>query len=185
MRLVIREMTVSDADAVAQARIQGWRYAYPGMVPRQVLDGLDAGRFAAGLREAFPRRRPEYVHLVAEEAGKGVIGWASFGPYRPIDGLDGPGPEGWGELYAIYLLPAFIGLGVGRALMGASLEGLAVGGHEMVRLWVLRDNAPSRRFYERAGFKADGAENVLDMAGVPVTEVRYARTGTGTSTGTA
>jgi RimJ/RimL family protein N-acetyltransferase len=59
--------------------------------------------------------------------------------------------------------------------MGASLDGLTARGHQRVRLWVLRDNAPSRRFYERAGFRADGAANVLDMGGVPVTEVRYAR----------
>ncbi|MGP3967465.1 GNAT family N-acetyltransferase [Streptomyces sp. 6N223] len=187
MSCAIREMTVSDTDAVAQARVQGWRHAYAGIVPQQVIDGLDTGRVSAGLRDSLPGKPVDRIHLVAEDAGEGVIGWAHFGPYRPIDGLDEPGgaadggeEPGWGELYAIYVLPAFIGLGVGRALMAATLDGLAARGEERARLWVLRDNAPARRFYERAGFRPDGAENVLDMDGVPVTEVRYARTLAGT-----
>jgi ribosomal protein S18 acetylase RimI-like enzyme len=176
MRHVIREMTASDTDAVAQARIQGWRHAYAGLVPQAVLDGLDAGRFSAGLRDSLPGKPPGHIHLVAEDPGEGVVGWACFGSYRPLDGVDDPAADdGWGELYAIYLLPAFIGRGVGRALMAATLDGLATRGRRRARLWVLRDNAAARRFYERAGFRPDGAENVLDMDGVPVIEVRYAR----------
>jgi GNAT superfamily N-acetyltransferase len=183
MRMAIREMSESDIEGVARVRIQGWRYAYPGMVPREVLDGLSAARFAAGLRRALPDEPPGRVHLVADGEGVGVVGWSHFGPYRPVEELgegkpdegDGDGATSWGELYAIYVLPEFIGVGIGRALMRATLDGLADGGHEGARLWVLRGNAPSRRFYERAGFAHDGAENVLDMEGEPVTEVRYAR----------
>jgi ribosomal protein S18 acetylase RimI-like enzyme len=177
MRRAIREMTAADTDAVAQARIQGWRHAYAGLVPQSVLDGLDPGRFSARLRDSLPGKPPDHIHLVAEGAGEGVVGWACFGPYRPIDGLDDPGAggDGWGELYALYLLPAFIGRGVGRALMATALDGLAARGQKRARLWVLRDNAAARRFYERAGFRPDGAENTLDMDGVPVIEVRYAR----------
>lgn len=180
MRMVIRHMSESDAEGVAQVRTQGWRHAYPGMVPRAVLDGLSAARTAAGLRRALPDEPPGRAHLVADGEGVGVIGWTCYGPYRPVERLDDGEPDedgagGWGELYAIYVLPGFMGVGVGRALLRAALDALAEAGHEGVRLWVLRDNAPARRFYARAGFTEDGAENVLDMAGEPVTEVRYAR----------
>jgi hypothetical protein len=46
-------------------------------------------------------------------------------------------------------------------------------------LWVLRDNARARRFYERSGFRADGVEEPYEVAGVAVPEVRYARELTG------
>ena len=42
-------------------------------------------------------------------------------------------------------------------------------------LWVLKGNDRARRFYQRAGFTADGAEEPFDVDGVAVPEVRYVR----------
>lgn len=42
-------------------------------------------------------------------------------------------------------------------------------------LWVLKGNARARRFYERAGFRPDGAEEPFEVEGVAVPEVRYVR----------
>ncbi|HLV58951.1 MAG TPA: N-acetyltransferase, partial [Natronosporangium sp.] len=51
-------------------------------------------------------------------------------------------------------------------------------GLETVRLWVLEENAPARRFYERYGYVADGVRHyfrVTEPDGTPVDlpEVRY------------
>ncbi|MFD4787316.1 GNAT family N-acetyltransferase [Streptomyces sp. NPDC058459] len=72
------------------------------------------------------------------------------------------------ELYALYADPAHIGTGVGRVLLAEALACTA--GRPRVLVRVLRDNTRARRFYERAGFRPDGAE---DGASVP--EVRYVR----------
>ncbi len=79
-----------------------------------------------------------------------------------------------GELYALYVTPAWWSAGVGRALMGSVLSALEDGGYRRVALWVLADNARARRFYERAGFAADGGTNTLTGLG-GVLEVRYSR----------
>ncbi|NUL25824.1 hypothetical protein HRW17_26205, partial [Streptomyces lunaelactis] len=42
-------------------------------------------------------------------------------------------------------------------------------------LWVLKENDRARRFYEKAGFAPDGAEEPFEVDGVAVPEVRYAR----------
>jgi RimJ/RimL family protein N-acetyltransferase len=42
-------------------------------------------------------------------------------------------------------------------------------------LWVLKGNTRARRFYERQGFAADGAEEPFEVDGVPVPEVRYTK----------
>lgn len=43
-------------------------------------------------------------------------------------------------------------------------------------LWVLTGNARARRCYERAGWSADGAARVEELAaGVPIDEVRYVK----------
>jgi RimJ/RimL family protein N-acetyltransferase len=42
-------------------------------------------------------------------------------------------------------------------------------------LWVLPGNRRARRFYEAAGWVADGAERSAEVQGVVVPEVRYRR----------
>jgi GNAT superfamily N-acetyltransferase len=79
------------------------------------------------------------------------------------------------ELYAIYVDPGRYGGGIGQALLQASLRRCTDAGHERVFLWVLEGNIRARRFYERAGFRADGTEEPFEVDGVAVPEVRYAR----------
>jgi hypothetical protein len=45
-------------------------------------------------------------------------------------------------------------------------------------LWVLPANARARRFYEIAGWVADGSERTMEVLGVVVPEVRYRRRST-------
>ena len=80
-----------------------------------------------------------------------------------------------GELYALYVTPAWWSTGTGRALMGSVLAALEAERYRRVVLWVLADNARARRFYERAGFAADGGTNILTGLG-GVLELRYTRT---------
>ncbi|RAS29045.1 hypothetical protein BCL80_107157 [Streptomyces avidinii] len=44
-----------------------------------------------------------------------------------------------------------------------------------ITLWVLKENVRARRFYERAGFRPDGAEETFEAGGARVPEVRYTR----------
>lgn len=89
--------------------------------------------------------------VVAEDDGQ-VVGFVAFDDR---------------ELHALYVLPASWGRGVGRRL-------LAVAG-PVRELWVLRDNARARRFYERHGWRPDGAE--ATPAGA--VELRYRRASPG------
>jgi hypothetical protein len=45
-------------------------------------------------------------------------------------------------------------------------------------LWVLEGDARARRFYEIAGWVADGTERTSEVFGVTVREVRYRRRST-------
>ena len=111
-----------------------------------------------------------------------IIGYASFGPERGVDGA--PLPERAGrdgsprprcaELYALYVTPAWWSTGTGRDLMCRVLDETQAGGYPRIVLWVLEQNARARRFYERSGFRLDGRSFVPDWLG-GVTEVCYAR----------
>jgi GNAT superfamily N-acetyltransferase len=197
---VIEIRLVSDADAPAIARVRrdSWHAAYEGIIPTPIIDRATAPRAAAVNPAVNP---PAYRRTLVAEAGEHptVVGYASFGPERSVatafsstipaagghhpaasapsasgmltaDGLAGVA----GELYALYVTPAWWSTGTGRALMGQVLTSLEAEGYMRVVLWVLADNARARRFYERAGFAADGGTNVLSGLG-GVLEVRYTR----------
>ncbi|MET7456568.1 GNAT family N-acetyltransferase [Streptomyces sp. NPDC005574] len=166
----IRAMTLPDCDRVAEIRVRGWQSAYRGLMPRSHLDGLSVPADAERHRARFAQGDGSVLNLVAERNGE-LVGWACHGPYR-----DDEVRTEDAELYAIYVDPRCCGQGVGHALLQESLRQRAAAGHDRMFLWVLEGNTRARRFYERAGFRADGAEEPFEVDGVPVPEVRYVRT---------
>jgi GNAT superfamily N-acetyltransferase len=82
----------------------------------------------------------------------------------------------FGELLAIYVDPDHMGTGVGRLLIAAARERLRRVGVTSAALWVLDGNARARRFYERDGWRFDGARRMETYGNAPVDEVRYRRT---------
>jgi ribosomal protein S18 acetylase RimI-like enzyme len=163
MDVTCRPLTPADLEAVAELHVRAWQTAYRGIVPQHFLDGMDP----AVRRERMQGRELSGQHVA--EAGGTVVGWLSAGPYGHED-LPGPG---CGEIQAIYLRPDAVGQGVGRALMAYGLAELARQGLRPVLLWVLTDNHRARRFYEKAGFRADGVTHRYEIAGATLPEVRY------------
>ncbi|WP_262056616.1 GNAT family N-acetyltransferase [Streptomyces sp. STR69] len=167
--LQIRPMVLADCDRVSEIRVLGWQFAYRGLMPQSFLGALSPKDDAERRRARFAQGDGSVVNLVASR-GEEIIGWAAFGPYR-----DGEVRTGDAELYAVYLDPRHLGTGAGRALLREVLRRCAALGHDRVFLWVVRGNARARRFYERAGFRADGAEEPYEVEGVLVPEIRYVR----------
>ncbi|AXL91947.1 GNAT family N-acetyltransferase [Streptomyces sp. CB09001] len=170
-RVRVREMALADCDRVSLIRVRGWQSAYRGLMPQPYLDAMDAAADAERRRSLFARPPKGLVNLVAEDEGGEVVGWACHGPYR-----DGEARTADAELYALYVDTGRFGAGIGQALVGESVRRCRAAGHARMLLWVLRDNTRARRFYERAGFRPDGAEEPFEVEGVAVPEVRYART---------
>ncbi|MFF3323516.1 GNAT family N-acetyltransferase [Streptomyces sp. NPDC002889] len=162
-------MTTDDCEAVATVRVRGWQFAYAGMMPQSYLDAMSVAEDAEKRRDFFERGRGRVTNVVAVRAGA-VVGWGCIGPSRD----EGATAE-QGELYAIYVLPEQVSTGVGRALMAQLNRRAEADGFRSMRLWVLKENDRARRFYERAGFLPDGAEEPYDVEGVAVPEVRYVR----------
>ena len=164
--VTVRPATVADAPAMGRLHVRAWQAAYRGQMPDDYLDGLRAADRAAHWESTLRREDLRGVLLVAERAGE-VIGFAAVGPSRD--------PEGAGELYVINLDPDHWGTGAGRALLEAAQTELARPGFDEWVLWVLSGNARARRFYEVAGWAADGTERTSEVFGTTVHEVRYRR----------
>jgi ribosomal protein S18 acetylase RimI-like enzyme len=159
----VRRAVVDDAEAIERVRTDTWRYAYRGLMPDSVLDrmGYDATR-RRSLMSGLP---PDQFVLVAEDDAA-VVGFCLGGP------ASGPGEQFSGEVYAIYVLPQRHGRGIGRALLQAAALELAERGFLSMIVWVLRENVPSRRFYERMGGRHVRDEE-RELAGVRLTESGY------------
>jgi ribosomal protein S18 acetylase RimI-like enzyme len=165
-RVAVRKAVPDDAPAIAEIHVASWRAAYRGIVPDETLDGLSVER-----RTAYWRRlveAPGDSRVFVATVGDDVVGFASTGP-----GRDDDLPLGARELYTIYLAPTSWRRGIGRRLLDLAVDDLRDRGHELVVLWVLRDNDRGRRFYEAAGWTADGSSRGLDFGHTAVDEVRY------------
>jgi GNAT superfamily N-acetyltransferase len=167
--VTVRPARIPDAPAMGRVHVRAWQAAYRGHMPDDHLDGLRQEDRTAYWEGALRRGDLRGTILVVERAGE-VIGFAAVGPSRD--------PQGAGELFAINLDPAHWGTGAGRALLeGAQAELGRLGFGETV-LWVLTGNARARRFYEIAGWVADGDKRSSEVFEATVPEVRYRRRAT-------
>ena len=161
----IRPATVVDADTIGRVHAQSWHETYPGIVPDDVLARVSADRNAARWAERL--RDPAIaggVFVAMDDTGM-VIGFAQGGPQRDCI------PEYTGELYALYILRAAQGRGVGRLLVHAVMVSLATQGHRAMLVWVLAANAPARRFYEHLGGQYVTTKQT--EIGIPLEEAAY------------
>jgi ribosomal protein S18 acetylase RimI-like enzyme len=166
---VVRRAVYADARALAELHVRSWQWAYREQLPASFLDALSAtvDRREARRREVLAVPRSDQRTWVAEVSGK-VVGFADTGP----NGDDGAPPE-TAELYAIYLNEAVAGSGVGRALMQQATDDLRQRGYRQAILWVLEGNTRARRFYESAGWSADGASKTDTIQSLVLRELRY------------
>ncbi|MFJ8858913.1 GNAT family N-acetyltransferase [Streptomyces sp. NPDC102451] len=165
----IRAMTLDDCATVAEIRVRGWQRAYAGMIPQAYLDAMDTGRDAER-RRAYLTAEGGPANLVAVAPDSTVTGWACYGPCR-----DGNARPESAELYALYAHPGHLGTGTGRALLAEVTTRARADGFAGMSLWVLKENTRARRFYERAGFRPDGAEETFEAGGAMIPELRYVR----------
>jgi len=171
-----RAATIEDTEAIARVHARSWQRAYRGIVGNDFLDGLSDQVWVERWRTIFTEPQEGVRTLVWDDGGE-VTGFARIGPVRDPD----PPAPGWDEVYAIYLDPRSWDRGAGSGLLVAALSTVAddVPG---VSLWVFRDNARARAFYERHGFEVDGLAQELTIDGRAIAEVRYRRLSAGSTT---
>jgi GNAT superfamily N-acetyltransferase len=183
MNARVRRAVPSDAEALAALHIRSWQAAYRGLLPDTFLDQLSE---KLEERSQFWRSAittPQiagneiwvseiwvgeiWVGELNSESQGGPQGFASIGPARDAD------VPGAGEVYAIYLDPRSWGRGLGHALFTYVSDRLVDLGYSTAVVWVLDSNARARRFYEIAGWMADGTTKVETRPGFELHDVRY------------
>ncbi|HMK63635.1 MAG TPA: GNAT family N-acetyltransferase [Acidimicrobiales bacterium] len=165
----IRRATMKDVQAIAEVHVRSWKAAFCGLLPQDYLDALQPEDRLPGWQDALDGARPWPVVFVGEEDGR-IVGFVEVAPNEDPDAHSGTG-----EVRTIYMDPEAWGGGRGGALLDAGVSVLAAAGFTEVSLWVLHSNSRARRFYERQGWRADGASKEHDWQAFVATDVRYAR----------
>jgi L-amino acid N-acyltransferase YncA len=156
---LIRNAEVKDAAAISHVHVQSWLTTYAGLVPAEYLASLNEAERIPLWQEWLQRDISVYV---AEVEGA-VVGFASGGPLRE------PLGDYQAEMYAIYLLQAAQGKGIGRELVGVLAASLLAKDFTNMLVWVLEQN-PAVHFYEKAGAQRLESKQI-EIGGASLCEV--------------
>ncbi len=156
----IRAAYEADAGAIATAHMRSWQTAYRGILPDEFLDALSIPEREHRVRDLLASRHAERRVWVIESQDE-ILGFSDAGPSREDDA-----PSGAGEVYAIYLDPTAVGIGLGRELFAHTVEDLRKASYRYLTLWVLEGNTRARRFYEKAGWRPDGTSSLWERFNV-------------------
>jgi ribosomal protein S18 acetylase RimI-like enzyme len=162
LALSVRQARPVDAADLARIYIESWQDTYAGVLSNALLSAMSHKGQAARWQQTM--RGPGAV-LIAEDASVGPIGLASLGPARDKGlGLDG-------EIYTLYVDPAYLGMGAGRALLQASFSTLMNKKYRSCVIWShARNNACY--FYEAMGGKHVGTR-LTRLVGEDTPEVAF------------
>ena len=165
-----RRANPSDARTLAAMHVAAWHETYPGLVPDVMLAAVTVEARISMWEHILsdPSAGHRTRAWIVERAGS-IVGFGSCGVQRTA-GLSEQGFDG--EIGAVYVLRSAQREGIGTALMRTMARDLQDHGHRAAGLWVLRENRPARRFYERLGGAAVMEREDHRADGV-LTEVAY------------
>lgn len=137
----IRPAAPADAEALTRLHLDCWDDAFTGLMPQEILDAR---------RDDVPARVDQWRHALANghtsvaQHESGLIGFVNAAPGTELPDLEI-------QLFALYVRAAWWGTGVGHALFVTAV------GNRSACLWTLEGNDRANKFYERQGFRRDGA----------------------------
>lgn len=146
MDIRIRTATINDAEKVAKIKIEGWQTAYRGIIDDEFLDNMN-------LNEEIEKRKnniEDGVDIIVAELNNEVVGFCLYRNYIKD-------PEMYHnancEISSLYVKSSLKRNGIGTKLMQHVIQKLQNQGKTQMILGCLKENYPSRTFYERMGGK--------------------------------
>ncbi len=157
-RITLRAAAREDAPAIGavfHAAVRaGWAYL-GGLVAEPMFTAQDWDRLAAD-------HLPPNVLVVAVDETERVVGYTAAHP-------------GDGEMFLLFVHPAYAGRGIGRALLAAAHDALRAAGCPEAFLFVHEQNERALAVYTAAGYRPDGSDRVSEFRGTRVREVRLVK----------
>ncbi len=141
--MTIRSYELRDAEAVADILVEGWRWAYKGIIPDEELAALDVQLRKERLEQGYD---PTYLNLVVVDENDLALACAREQKLPDLVGYDC-------EIGSLYVHPKVARMGLGRRLVGAMAEQFIARGSSTLAIHTLTNNRVARPFYESLGGK--------------------------------
>ena len=138
----IRKATLDDVEAISTIKVEGWQSAYKNIISDEYLNNMSIQRTIEKNTKNFDR----YPFIVAEHDNE-VVGFCGY-DFGNIEELDNNADC---ELRGIYVKPDMKRNGIGRKLINYVKKEFLKANKEQMILWCLKENYPSRKFYESMG----------------------------------
>ena len=162
----IHHAGVEDAPALAALHVESWRSAYRGMLPDAYLDGPIVDERLAFWQRRMAELEPNHSRVLKAVMEQQLAGFACI--LLDVD------PTWGARIENLHVRPSLKGHGIGGRLFDDAMEwARAVRPDRPVHLWVLEQNLPARRFYERRGGRVADSKTIEVVPEVHVAEVRY------------
>jgi ribosomal protein S18 acetylase RimI-like enzyme len=167
----LRPATPDDAPALARIHIAGLAAAYGGLVPQEFLDTLNLSERTDNWTTWLSSG--ETTAIIAHDDAGNPAGFIGFGKLRTAPpGMSPVRPTYTSEIYALYILPDYWRLGLGRELMTAAALALRDRKQKSLCLWVLEKNPRAVPFYKALGGQKCGTK-MVEIGGRTVPEIAF------------
>jgi len=161
-----RRATLDDVAFLAETVRQGFE-GYAAFSPRGWTPPASETE-AVGIRERLAL--PDAWCVIAHD-GPDVAGHVAFTAGRERDGERALIP-GLAHLWMLFIREPWWGSGLAGLLHGIAIAEATAQGYEAMRLFTPAGQGRARAFYEREGWKTDGAERVEPMLALALVEYR-------------
>lgn len=147
----LRRASPDDIEGIVTVFLDCWQVSYSLVMPAALVDNMTPERAQTLWQNALDNPDTALMVAVSDAPANTVIGLVG---YSLLDGDTG-------YVGSLYVSPFAQGSGTGRMLLTAATDDLEQRGAHEAQLWVFERNEPSRKFYERQGWKADGRRETL------------------------
>ena len=151
--MIVRNAKFEDMKQAGHIMSVSFRTAFADFVSQQTMDACAQEDNCAAMLENIYREGKMHF-LIGDNSG--MLAWQQV--------------QDSAEIVAIHSLPESWGTGLGHAMLEEALNQIV---DQPVFLWAFKENKRARRFYEKHGFRWDGAERVSEFDGA--LEVRYVK----------
>ena len=168
--VLVRPAGEDDLEAIAELFLTVWRTSYRGVLPPQLVEGMDAAASRRLWHRSLGPGAERTVRVAVDANGRivGVVTW----------GRDPDDPDS-GHVYSLYVHPEAQGHSVGSRLLAEAVASFETEGLRRATLWVFEANASARGFYARCGWEPTNDRRVEPEFGEPEIQLRRAIGGTG------
>lgn len=154
--MIVRNIQKTDnLSLIAGVYITSFIETYRDFVPDAFLEEMNQDDWLSSVEN-----HKDFFIMIQDQE---VIGTASISE----------GEDDAGEIQSIYLNHDYVDQGYGRLLLNAMVKELSERGYDKAFLWDIKENARSKAFYEKNGFKVTDETRNLNLGGEDFIQVKY------------